>query len=210
MRLPSISSLPSTAISRGLRSPSLSRALPLARGLSSAPSFATTQAPTRRPPRLRDSAAAPYHAPGERPAYPKRKSPYKRAGGLIDALHDEECARLVAAGRAVMPRKAPGLRAGDVVRVAYVARLRDERIQYFTGVCMAIKLRGLGSSFTLRNVVDSVAVERRWPLYSPLIKDAEVLERKRVVRNKLYYLREKPLKQSTFGPATRRPEVKQS
>lgn len=155
--------------------------------------------------RPRDAAVAPYAAAGPGDVYPKRKSPFKRCKALIDALHAEEAARLVASGRAVMPAKVPGLRSGDVVRVAYVASAAQEKAQYFTGMCIAVKRRGLGSSFVLRNVVDGVAVERAWPTYSPLIRDAEVLGRNKVRRNKLWYLRDKPLRESTFGNALRRP-----
>lgn len=177
-----------------------------ARGFASAPYFATTVAPTRR--RLRDrNATAPYSEADERPVYPKRKSPFKRASALISALHDEETARLVASGRAVMPARVPGLRSGDIVRVAYVSDPTKEKSQYFTGMCIAVRSRGLGSSFVLRNVVDGVAIERAWPTYSPLIKDAVVLSRRSVNRNKLWYLREKPLRESAFGDATRRPKV---
>jgi large subunit ribosomal protein L19 len=161
---------------------------------------------TRR--RLRDRyCTSPYEpeSADERPQYPKRKSPFKRAQALIDALHDEEAARLVRTGRAVMPTKIPYMRSGDIVRVAYVSDITRTNAQYFKGLCVSVKNRGLGSSFVLRNVVDGVAIERAWPLYSPLIRDAEVVDKKRVRRNKLWYLRRKPLRESSFGNATRRP-----
>jgi large subunit ribosomal protein L19 len=159
--------------------------------------------------RLRDRyCTGPYEPRGEpRPVYPKRKSPFKRAQALIDALHDEETARLVCTGRAIFPTKIPYLRAGDVVRVAYLVDGERTKPSYFSGICIAIKNRGLGSSFVLRNVIDGVAVERSWPTYSPLILDAQVLDKKPVRRNKLWYLREKPLRESTFGRATERPKL---
>jgi large subunit ribosomal protein L19 len=191
--------------SAGFRELLTTPALATGRMLSSSQRFATVSAPTRR--RLRDRhVTAPYSEPGERPVYPKRKSPFKRCQALIDALHDEETARLVASGRAVMPARVPGLRSGDIVRVAYVSDQSKEQCQYFTGLCIAVKNRGTGSSFVLRNVVDGVAVERSWPTYTPLIREAEIIGRKKVRRNKLWYLRDKPLRDSTFGDATRRPK----
>lgn len=144
--------------------------------------------------------------PSERPIYPKRKSPFKRAKAIIDAIQEEEQARLIRCGRAVFPTKVPNPRSGDIIRVGYVQRPAQQKWQYFTGICMGVKNRGIGSTFLLRNVVDGVAVERRWPVYSPLIKDAEVIGKRRVRRNKLYYLRDKPMRDSSFGNALERPE----
>ena len=69
----------------------------------------------------------------------------------------------------------------------------------FKGLCIARRNRGLGSSFTLRAVLNNHAVERMFPLYSPHILDMEVTERRKVARAKLYYLRNKPLKMSRVG-----------
>ena len=54
----------------------------------------------------------------------------------------------------------------------------------------------MGSSFTLRSVMANVPVERTFPLYSPTIKEMEIVERRKVRRAKLYYLRDKPLRYS--------------
>jgi large subunit ribosomal protein L19 len=184
----------STGVGGGCRQPSAQQAVELGPPL------------TRRP--LRDRyCTGPYEPQGgERPVYPKRKSPFKRAQALIDALHEEEVARLVRTGRAIFPTKIPYLRSGFVVRVAYLVDGERTKPSYFTGICIAVKNRGLGSSFVLRNVIEGVAVERSWPMYSPLILDAEILDKKEVRRNKLWYLREKPLRESTFGRATQRPK----
>ena len=54
----------------------------------------------------------------------------------------------------------------------------------------------MGSSFTLRSVMANVPVERTFPLYAPTIKAMEIVERRKVRRAKLYYLRDKPLRYS--------------
>ena len=73
------------------------------------------------------------------------------------------------------------------------------RPQEFKGLCIARRNRGIGSSFTLRAVLNNHAVERMFPLYSPHILEMEVTERRKAARAKLYYLRRKPLKFSRVG-----------
>lgn len=162
---------------------------------------------TRRDPRAY-APSGPYEVAGVAPPhYPKRRSPLKRSSALISLLQEEEMLRLVRQGRAVFPTKVPDPRAGDVIRVSYSHSLADTRPPlFFTGICIAVRRRGLASAFVLRNVVEGVPVERGFPMYSPLIRDAEVLAHKKVRRAKLYYLRHKPLKESTVPDATRRPK----
>ncbi|PWY98422.1 hypothetical protein BCV70DRAFT_193065, partial [Testicularia cyperi] len=71
----------------------------------------------------------------------------------------------------------------------------------FSGVLIAIRRRGVSSSFVLRNLVQKLGVEMRFNLYSPLLKDVKVIQRasagkndksgklRRTRRAKLYYLR---------------------
>ncbi|MBQ4875416.1 MAG: 50S ribosomal protein L19 [Rickettsiaceae bacterium H1] len=95
-------------------------------------------------------------------------------------------------------------RAGDtlelVLRVAYG---ENERLQRFTGLCIARKNRGLHSSFILRKVdKNGGAVERLFPLYSPVIKEMKVIRYGAVRRAKIYYIR------NLFGKAARIKERK--
>ena len=53
----------------------------------------------------------------------------------------------------------------NVVQVVPENRRRNSQ---FRGMCIARRNRGLGSSFTLRNVVDDAAVERVFPLCAAL------------------------------------------
>ena len=69
----------------------------------------------------------------------------------------------------------------------------------FVGICIARRNKGLGSTFTLRNVINGVGVEMMYELYSPAIREIEVLKLERRRRAKLYYLRDKPLKYSTVS-----------
>jgi len=88
-------------------------------------------------------------------------------------------------------KKIPEFKAGDTVRVAIEIKEGDKtRIQYFEGVCIAIRGTGTGKTFTIRKIgANGVGVERILPLYSDIIKGIEVKRRGKVRRAKLYYLR---------------------
>ncbi len=79
---------------------------------------------------------------------------------------------------------------GDTVRVnVKIVEGNAERIQAFEGVCIAIRNRGLHSSFVVRKVSHDTGVERRFPLYSPRIESITTVKRGIVRRAKLYYMR---------------------
>ncbi len=91
-----------------------------------------------------------------------------------------------------MDREISEFRSGDTVRVNVKIKEGDKsRIQVFEGVVIAIKKKGLSSTFTVRKVSVGYGVERIFPLYSPTIQTIEVVKRGRVRRAKLYYLRER-------------------
>jgi len=79
---------------------------------------------------------------------------------------------------------------GDTVRVnVKIIEGTAERIQAFEGVCIAIRNRGLHSSFVVRKISHDEGVERRFPLYSPRIESIVTVKRGIVRRAKLYYMR---------------------
>src|SRR5919202_1118131 len=85
----------------------------------------------------------------------------------------------------------PDFRPGDTLRVhVRVAEAGRERIQVFQGVVIRRQGGGLRETFTVRKVSFGVGVERTFPVHSPTIGKLEVLQRGRVRRAKLYYLRE--------------------
>jgi large subunit ribosomal protein L19 len=86
----------------------------------------------------------------------------------------------------------PPFRPGDTVRVhALISEGGKERIQVFEGVCIHRKRGGGRGSFTVRKVstAGGVGVERVWPENSPRVTKVELVNRGRVRRAKLYYLR---------------------
>jgi len=89
-----------------------------------------------------------------------------------------------------MTKEIPHFKPGDTIRVHFKTKEGDkERIQAFEGIVIRKRKGGLRSSFTVRKVSHGVGVERIFPLYSPLIEKIEVLQRGRVRRARLYYLR---------------------
>jgi len=83
------------------------------------------------------------------------------------------------------------IRPGDMVKVSQKIKEGDkERIQDFEGIVIARKHgREIGATITVRREISGIGVERIFPLYSPIIEKIEVLQRGKVRRAKLYYLR---------------------
>ena len=81
---------------------------------------------------------------------------------------------------------------GDTVAVQVkVKEGNRERLQTFEGVIIAIKKRGLNSSFTVRKISHGEGVERVFQTHSPLIGSIEIKRKGAVRRAKLYYMRER-------------------
>ena len=90
--------------------------------------------------------------------------------------------------------------AGSIVSVTKSDPYSPSGESTFAGICIARrKIKQLGSTFILRNVIKGMAVEMMYELYSPALKKIKVLKMERRRRAKLYYLRDKPLKFSTFN-----------
>ncbi len=103
---------------------------------------------------------------------------------IIKMLETEEIARL---GK-VIPSFAPG---DTVVIGVNVVEGTRKRVQAYEGVVIAIRNRGLNSSFIVRKISSGEGVERTFQTYSPAIATIEVKRRGDVRRAKLYYLRER-------------------
>jgi large subunit ribosomal protein L19 len=89
-----------------------------------------------------------------------------------------------------MRAKVPEFRVGDTLNVG--VKIREggkERVQVFTGVCIARKGSGNRETFTVRRLVQGEGVERVFPLHSPNIESVKVTRQGRVRRAKLHYLR---------------------
>lgn len=82
---------------------------------------------------------------------------------------------------------------GDTVKVSQkIKEGEKERIQLFEGDVIAMSRNGASSTFTVRKIgANSVAVERIFPLYSPLIESVQFVRKGKVRRAKLYYMRDR-------------------
>jgi len=94
-------------------------------------------------------------------------------------------------------RKELDFSSGDVVRVWNKIKESDGkiRLQAFEGMVLARKHgTEIGATFTIRKVASGVGVERVFPLYSVMIDKIELVRRARTRRSKLYYVRDKALR----------------
>ncbi len=94
-------------------------------------------------------------------------------------------------------RKNLDIKPGDTVKVWQKIQEKGKtRLQAFEGLILARKHgTEAGATFTVRKVIDSVGVEKIFPLYTPMIDKIEVLRRSKVRRAKLYFVREKAAKE---------------
>ncbi len=126
--------------------------------------------------------------------------------GALALLGDEDDAGLLPAAAPVLPgaevlrrleaaelrHDHPPLHPGDAVRVHATIREGDrERVQVFEGILIALKHGGNRRTITVRKTSFGIAVERIFPLHSPLIAKIEVVRSHHVRRAKLYFLRDR-------------------
>ncbi len=86
----------------------------------------------------------------------------------------------------------PEVKPGYIVRVWTKYKEKDkERLTPFEGIVISVKGGGTNKTFTVRNVISGVGVEKIFPYNSPFIEKIEILRKVPVRRAKLYYLRER-------------------
>ncbi|MFC1833814.1 50S ribosomal protein L19 [Thermodesulfobacteriota bacterium] len=84
----------------------------------------------------------------------------------------------------------PAFKSGDTVKVhVKIIEGERQRIQIFEGLVIAVSRKASRTSFTVRKVSYGIGVERVFLLHSPMIETIEVVNRGRVRRAKLYYIR---------------------
>lgn len=84
-------------------------------------------------------------------------------------------------------RNPRSVRSGDIVRVTF------KNGDPFNGVVLSIKLRGIETSFLLRNELTRVAVEMSVKVFSPNVNSVEIVQRseKKRRRARLYFMRDR-------------------
>jgi len=88
-------------------------------------------------------------------------------------------------------REIPDIKPGYIVQLKVEVPENKRRVSVLKGIVIARRNAGLNSTFRIRRQVAGVGVESVFPLYSPNIKEIKVLDKKKVRRAKLYYLRDK-------------------
>ena len=93
---------------------------------------------------------------------------------------------------AQMKNEVDDFKVGDTVKVHFrIIEGRNERIQIYEGLVIAIKNSRTGKTFTVRKNSYGVGVERVFPIHSPRVARVEVVRPGKVRRAKLYYIRNK-------------------
>lgn len=84
-------------------------------------------------------------------------------------------------------RNPRSVKTGDIVRVTF------KNGDPFNGIVLSIKLRGIETSFLLRNELTRVAVEMSIKVFSPNVNSVEIVQRseKKRRRARLYFLRDR-------------------
>ena len=88
----------------------------------------------------------------------------------------------------MLKRNPERLTPGSVVKVHRVMDGEDKRPMVYVGTVIAIRRRGLGSSFSIVNKIDGELLQFNFALYSPLLTRLEILKRGYGKRQKLYGL----------------------
>ncbi|KAI3499483.1 hypothetical protein L1887_35284 [Cichorium endivia] len=88
-------------------------------------------------------------------------------------------------------REIPDIRPGYIIQLKLEVPENKRRVSTVKGIVIARRNAGLNSTIRLRRLVAGVGVESLLPLYSPNVKEIKVLDKKKVRRAKLYYLRDK-------------------
>jgi len=94
---------------------------------------------------------------------------------------------------------------GDTVKVhCRVVEGGKERIQIFEGLVIARSGSSVNASFTVRKISYGEGVERVFPIHTPRIAKIEVVNRGKVRRAKLHYLRSRVGKRALLVKAAAR------
>ncbi|KAI3777630.1 hypothetical protein L1987_47430 [Smallanthus sonchifolius] len=88
-------------------------------------------------------------------------------------------------------REIPDIRPGYIIQLRLEVPENKRRVSTVKGIVIARRNAGLNTTIRLRRMVAGVGIESLLPLYSPNVKEIQVLDKKKVRRAKLYYLRDK-------------------
>jgi len=119
---------------------------------------------------------------------PKRKPKFGEIIAILNKQFIEEAEKV---------KVLPDLRPGDIIELR-MQRPNKRRLSLFKGIIIAKHKSGVHTTIRVRRIIAGVGVEITFPIYSPRIKEIKVIRRKKVRRAKLYYLKYKLPRFSTF------------
>ena len=137
---------------------------------------------------------------GKRPRFrgkPKFESPRKKANKLMAQVTKEALEKANAQNEKIFENN---FRVGDAIEISMVVEggVKSDNTEKVRGVVLGIYNKGIDSSVLIRDVVFGEPVERKIPLYSPLLRSLRVIEsnfiykgKRKVKRAKLYYVRDR-------------------
>jgi len=95
-------------------------------------------------------------------------------------------------------RPVPDVRTGDIVEIKLEVPENRRRLSVYKGIVISRQNAGIHTTIRIRRIIAGVGVEIVFPLYSPNIKELKVVNHRKVRRARLYYLRDKLPRLSTF------------
>ncbi|PKA58902.1 50S ribosomal protein L19, chloroplastic [Apostasia shenzhenica] len=95
-------------------------------------------------------------------------------------------------------RPVPDIRTGDIVEIKLEVPENRKRLSVYKGIVMSKQNAGIHTTIRIRRIIAGVGVEIVFPIYSPNIKEIKVVNHRKVRRARLYYLRDKLPRFSTF------------
>ncbi|KAJ1280234.1 hypothetical protein BS78_04G215300 [Paspalum vaginatum] len=124
----------------------------------------------------------------EEPQPNKPKVKFGEIIGILNKQFIEEAEKV---------KTVPDLRPGDIIELR-MQRPNKRRLSLFKGIIIAKHKAGVHTTIRVRRIIAGVGVEITFPIYSPRIKEITVIRHKKVRRAKLYYLKHKLPRFSTF------------
>ncbi|CAM8894097.1 unnamed protein product [Rhodiola kirilowii] len=95
-------------------------------------------------------------------------------------------------------RPIPDLRTGDIVEIKLEVPENRRRLSIYKGIIISRQNAGIHTTIRIRRIIAGVGVEIVFPIYSPNIKEIKLVKHRKVRRARLYYLRDKLPRLSTF------------
>ncbi|KAF8032715.1 hypothetical protein BT93_D1589 [Corymbia citriodora subsp. variegata] len=95
-------------------------------------------------------------------------------------------------------RPVPDIRTGDIVEIKLEVPENRRRLSIYKGIVISRQNAGIHTTIRIRRIIAGIGVEIVFPLYSPNIKEIKVIKHRKVRRARLYYLRDKLPRLSTF------------